>query len=126
MKLLFGRLFAFGHPEFLNGLARHFIGVDALQQFAAERGEGFAARGLGNAGFLIGIDLLFESGEARSQRAREIGIGCTRRNEVENLIERDGGLAVERLGRRLFFLADANRIDDHEMRFVLGVGRDAL
>ena len=44
----------------------------------------------------------------------------------ENLVERHGRLAVERLRGRLVVLADADGIDDDEVRLVPGVGRDAL
>ena len=74
----------------------------------------------------IGVHFLIEPGQACGQRGNHVGIGRTRGDEVQDLVERHGRLAVERLGGRLLVLADADRIDDDEMRLVLGVGRDAL
>ena len=75
---------------------------------------------------LVVINFLFEPGQSCGQRRNHVGIGSTRSDEVENLVERHGWLAVEWLGGRLVFLADAHGIDDDEVRLVLGVGRDAL
>ena len=63
------------------------------------------------------------SGPPASRRRRRRRAGG---DEIQDLVERHGRLAVERLRRRLVLLAHAHGIDDDEVGLVPGVGRDAL
>ena len=47
-------------------------------------------------------------------------------NLLEDLVEPDSRLSIQRLRQRLIVLADANRIHNHKVRLVLGVGCYAL
>ena len=80
----------------------------------------------GDGGLLDRVELPVEPGQAGGQRRNQVGVGGTGSDQVQDLVQRHGRLAVQRLGGRLLVLAHADRIDDDEVRLVPGVGRDAL
>ena len=92
--LFFRRPLTLGKAEFFGGVSGNGVGIDAGQKVAAERGKVFATGGLRDLGFLLRVDVALQAGQSRGERGDDVGIGCAGGNEVQQLVERDGGLAV--------------------------------
>ena len=103
-----------------------FVGVDAVE----ERGDELAGG--------LAVGLLFEvfvprfaatacqPGELGSECAGEVGVDDAFADFFEDALERDGGLAIKRLGLVLVLFAQSDGVDDDEAGFAGGVGRDGF
>ena len=121
-NLVLGRL----GPRLFGSQLDRLVWVDTVKQRGREPFEVVAVGRLGNLLLLVLGQLPVESGQPGRQRRDDIGMGHARGHHLQELIERDGRLAVQRFRGRLVLFADAHRVDNNKMGLVAVVGRHAL
>ena len=99
-------------------------GSQALQQVVRQVGEGLAAGKLLQLAELRRREVALQAGQASGKRGERVGVGAALRDVFEQLLQRGGRLAVERVRVGLVLLADADGVDDDEPLLGLGAGRD--
>ena len=125
IELLRCRFLILRQPENLCRLLRLGVGVEAAEQARGQGIQVLAARLLGHLLALLVGQLPVETGETGRESGHEVGSRRAGGDQTHDLVQRYARLPVERLGRRLVLLRDADGIDDDEVGLRLGVGRDA-
>ena len=108
------------------GLFDVAIRVRGFDQAAAEVFEREAAAGFADGLFVFLRNPVLHAGEAAGDAGEHVFLGVAQRDGLEQLVEGDAGLLLHRPGVGLVLLADADGIDDDEVVFGRGVGRDGL
>ena len=102
------------------------IRVHGFHQATAEVFEREAAAGFADGLFIFLRDAVLHAGEPSGDAGEHVFFGVPQRDGLEQLVEGDAGLFLHRARVGLVLLADADGIDDDEVVFGLGVGRDGL
>ena len=97
------------------------VGIEGAEQRAGERRRRVAAGGGDDLLPLRGFEFAVEPREARGERGERVFIAVPEGDAEQQLLERHGGLAVERAGFGLVALAHADGIDDDEVGLGAGV-----
>ena len=106
----------------LAGLGIDAVGVDGRQEIAGDGGERNAAGPLPDALPLGVVELAVEPRQAPGQGTERIFVAGAHHDAHCQVLERDAGLADEWPAGGLEGLGDADRIDDHVVRFRGGGG----
>ena len=108
----------------LLGLLQNLIGVDRLQHAFRYFGEGLPIGGLHDFGFQFLVEPAFETDQAARQRFHGGDFGRAERGGIEELLETDGGLLLQRTGFGQHTLAHADGIHDQIAGLALNAGVD--
>ncbi len=99
------------------------VGIDGVEQLVRQRLRVQPAGCLRDRGARALVDLAIERRQPRCQGRQCVVVAAARRDIVEQPVKADGAGTVQRLRDVFQALCNANRVDQHEAGFFVGVGR---
>ncbi len=115
--------------EALAGELAEGGGIGGLNQLLGDLAQTSAGQ-LGKVGFILGGELAFQAIEANGHGREQLIGGDPLRNVLEQRLQRNVGLAVERarLSPSAILIGQSDAVDDHEVvldhAFLAGAGRN--
>ena len=102
------------------------IRIDRFHEAAAQVFEREAAAGFADGLFIFLRDAVLHAGQPSGDAGEHVFFCIPQRDGLEQLVKGDAGLFLHRSRVGLVLLADADGIDDDEVVFGRGVGRDGF